>query len=97
MSETGGLPRRTLLPAGGSHPEPPTGLRLFQLPAFIMLPIVFGITTTMSLSWLYIGNFILGILVIGQFSSGVTICRGSIPSICVAPGKALQLTQADDW
>ena len=43
-------------------------LRLFQIPAFIALPIVFGIAATTDLTWLFIGNLILGLLVIGQFS-----------------------------
>jgi MFS family permease len=43
-------------------------LRLFQVPAFITLPIVFGIAATTDLTWLLIGNLVLGMLVIGQFS-----------------------------
>jgi MFS family permease len=69
VSETGGLLGRTLLALLVVRIlSRQRLLRLFQLPSFIMLPIVFAITTTMSLSWLYIGNFILGVLVIGQFS-----------------------------
>jgi MFS family permease len=69
VSETGGLLGRTLLALLVVRIlSRQRLLRLFQLPSFIMLPIVFGITTTMSLHWLYIGNFILGVLVIGQFS-----------------------------
>jgi len=43
-------------------------LRIFQIPAFIALPIVFGLLAQTSLTGLFIGNLILGVLVIGQFS-----------------------------
>jgi hypothetical protein len=43
-------------------------LRIFQIPAFIALPIVFGIFAQTSLTALFIGNMLLGMLVIGQFS-----------------------------
>jgi Major Facilitator Superfamily len=69
VSETGGLLGRTLLALLIVRiVSRQRLLRLFQLPAFIMLPIVFGIAATTSLNWLYVGNFILGVLVIGQFS-----------------------------
>jgi len=43
-------------------------LRIFQIPAFIALPIVFGLVARSSLTGLFVGNLILGMLVIGQFS-----------------------------
>ena len=69
VSEVGGLMGRTLLALLVVRIlSRQRLLRLFQVPAFIMLPIVFGLAATTSLTWLYVGNFILGILVIGQFS-----------------------------
>ena len=69
VSEVGGLMGRTLLALLVVRIlSRQRLLRLFQIPAFIMLPIVFGLAATTSLRWLYVGNFILGLLVIGQFS-----------------------------
>jgi len=69
VSEIGGLMGRTLLALLVVRiVSRQRLLRLFQIPAFIMLPIVFGIAAPTSLSWLYVGNLILGMLVIGQFS-----------------------------
>jgi MFS family permease len=68
-SEIGGLLGRTLLALLAVRiVSRQRLLRLFQIPAFMILPIVFGIAATSSLTWLLIGNLILGVLVIGQFS-----------------------------
>jgi MFS family permease len=69
VSEIGGLLGRTLLALLAVRiVSRQRLLRLFQIPAFITLPIVFGIAATTDLTWLFIGNLILGVLVIGQFS-----------------------------
>ena len=69
VSEIGGLMGRTLLALLVVRiVSRQRLLRLFQFPAMIAMPIVFGIAATTSLTWLYVGNFILGLLVIGQFS-----------------------------
>ena len=69
VSEVGGLTGRTILALLVVRIfSRQRLLRLFQLPAFIMLPLVYGLAATTNLTWLYIGNFVLGVLVIGQFS-----------------------------
>lgn len=69
VSEVGGLLGRVLLALLAVRiVSRQRLLRLFQIPAFILLPIVYGIAGTTSLTWLFIGNMILGIVVIGQFS-----------------------------
>ena len=68
-SEIGGLLGRTLLALLALRiVSRQRLLRLFQLPAFIVLPIVFAVAATTSLNWLFVGNLVLGLLVIGQFS-----------------------------
>jgi MFS family permease len=68
-SEVGGLLGRTLLALLALRiVSRQRLLRLFQIPAFLVLPIVFAIAATTSLNWLFAGNLILGLLVIGQFS-----------------------------
>src|SRR4030095_10292916 len=53
VSEVGGLIGRTLLALHVARSlRPQRLLRLFQIPAFVMLPIVFGIAATTSLTWL---------------------------------------------
>ena len=45
-----------------------TVLRLFQLPGMIILPLTFAYLITNSLSTAYIGMFLCGCLVVGQFT-----------------------------
>jgi MFS family permease len=68
-SEVGGLLGRTLLAFLAVRILSRRRLlRIFQIPAFIALPIVFGLLARTSLTGLFVGNLILGMLVIGQFS-----------------------------
>jgi hypothetical protein len=68
-SEIGGLLGRTLLAFLAVRIlSRQRLLRIFQIPAFIALPIVFGLLARTSLTGLFVGNLILGMLVIGQFS-----------------------------
>jgi MFS family permease len=69
ISEIGGLLGRTLLAFLVVRiVSRQRLLRMFQIPAFIALPIVFGLLAGTSLTGLFIGNMILGVFVIGQFS-----------------------------
>jgi MFS family permease len=43
-------------------------IRMFQLPGLIVMPIVFGVIATSSLTWLYPGIFLAGLLTVAQFS-----------------------------
>lgn len=43
-------------------------IRLFQIPAVVILPVVYGIAATTNLNWLFAGTFVLGLLTVGQFS-----------------------------
>jgi len=43
-------------------------IRLFQIPGLIVMPIVFWWAATTSLSYLYVGIFLAGLLTVGQFS-----------------------------
>ena len=43
-------------------------IRLFQIPGLIVMPIVFGLIATSSLSWLYVGAFFAGLCTVAQFS-----------------------------
>jgi MFS family permease len=43
-------------------------IRLFQIPGLIAMPIVFGWAAMTSLSYLYVGIFIAGLLTVAQFS-----------------------------
>ena len=45
-----------------------TLIRMFQIPGLIVMPVVFGLIATSSLSWLYAGAFFAGLLTVGQFS-----------------------------
>ncbi len=43
-------------------------IRLFQIPGLIVMPVVFGLIATSSLSWLYVGAFFAGLCTVAQFS-----------------------------
>jgi hypothetical protein len=43
-------------------------LRVFQVPGLLLMPLVFAWAGTHSLSWLYAGIFVAGLLTVGQFS-----------------------------
>ena len=43
-------------------------IRIFQIPGLIVMPIVFWWAATASLSYLYAGIFVAGLLTVGQFS-----------------------------
>ncbi len=43
-------------------------IRLFQIPGLIVMPLVFAWAATTSLSYLYVGIFIAGLLTVAQFS-----------------------------
>ncbi len=43
-------------------------IRMFQIPGLIVMPVVFGLIATSSLSWLYAGAFLAGLCTVGQFS-----------------------------
>lgn len=43
-------------------------LRVFLLPGFVVIPLVFVYAAVHDLTWLYFGMFIVGLLTIGQFS-----------------------------
>jgi hypothetical protein len=43
-------------------------IRLFQVPGLIIMPIVFAVIATSSLTWLYPAIFLAGMLTVGQFS-----------------------------
>jgi MFS family permease len=43
-------------------------IRLFQIPGLIVMPIVFGLVATTSLTWLYPAMFVAGFLTVGQLS-----------------------------
>ena len=43
-------------------------IRLFQLPGLVVMPIVFGLIATSSLTWLYPAIFVAGMLTVAQFS-----------------------------
>jgi hypothetical protein len=45
-----------------------TLIRMFQIPGLIVMPVVFGVIATSSLSWLYVGVFFAGLFTVGQFS-----------------------------
>jgi MFS family permease len=69
VSEIGGLLGRTLLALLVVRIVSRRRLlHIFQIPAFVALPIVFAVLVPRSLDALYVGNMILGALVIGQFS-----------------------------
>ncbi len=43
-------------------------IRLFQVPGLIVMPVVFAVLATNSVTWLYPGLFLAGLLTIGQLS-----------------------------
>ncbi len=43
-------------------------IRLFQIPGLIVMPVVFALIATSSLSWLYLGIFFAGFCTVAQFS-----------------------------
>src|SRR5688500_20371377 len=43
-------------------------IRMFQLPGLVVMPVVFGVIATSSLTWLYPGIFVAGLLTVAQFS-----------------------------
>jgi MFS family permease len=43
-------------------------IRMFQLPGLIVMPVVFAVVATSSLTWLYPGIFLAGLLTVAQFS-----------------------------
>jgi MFS family permease len=43
-------------------------IRTFQIPGLIVMPVVFAVIATSSLSWLYVGAFLAGLCTVGQFS-----------------------------
>ena len=43
-------------------------LRLFQIPGLIIMPLVFGLLATKSLSWFTVGMFFAGFVTVAQFS-----------------------------
>ena len=43
-------------------------IRVFQIPGLIVMPVVFALIATSSLSWLYLGIFFAGFCTVAQFS-----------------------------
>ena len=43
-------------------------IRMFQVPGLILMPIVFALVATTSLTWLYPALFLCGLFTVGQFS-----------------------------
>jgi hypothetical protein len=43
-------------------------IRLFQLPGLIIMPVVFALIATTSLTWLPVGIFLAGLVTVAQFS-----------------------------
>ncbi len=70
-------------------------LRLFQVPGLILLPFVFLMAATNSLTLLKWGIFAVGLLTIAQFSFWGNYCRGSFRPACAALARVLPQTSAD--
>lgn len=69
VQELGGLAGRFLLAILAVYIVSRRSLvRVFQIPGLIAMPVVFALCATHSLSWLYGGIFIAGLLTVGQFS-----------------------------
>jgi hypothetical protein len=67
--EIGGLTGRVLLAVlAGYIVSRQRLIRMFQIPGLILMPIVFGLAATRSLTWLYPGMFLVGLFTVGQFS-----------------------------
>jgi MFS family permease len=43
-------------------------IRVFQVPGLVIMPVVFAVIATSSLSWLYVGIFLAGFFTVAQFS-----------------------------
>ena len=43
-------------------------IRTFQIPGLIVMPVVFAVIATSSLSWLYVGIFVAALFTVGQLS-----------------------------
>ncbi len=43
-------------------------IRMFQMPGLIVMPVVFAVIATTSLSWLYVGIFVAALFTVGQLS-----------------------------
>ena len=69
VQEVGGLVGRVILAALAVVIVSRRSLiRMFQIPGLIVMPVVFGLIATSSLSWLYAGAFLAGLCTVGQFS-----------------------------
>lgn len=69
VQEVGGLVGRTLLAAlAVVIVSRRSLLRLFQIPGLLLMPIVFAYAATQSLTLLYIGIFLAGVVTVAQFS-----------------------------
>jgi MFS family permease len=69
VQEVGGLVGRVILAALAVVIVSRRSLiRMFQVPGLIVMPVVFGLIATSSLSWLYAGAFLAGLCTVGQFS-----------------------------
>jgi hypothetical protein len=69
VQEIGGLAGRVLLATLAVRIASRQRLiRLFQLPGLAVMPFVFVVCATTSLSWLYAGIFVAGLLTVGQLS-----------------------------
>ena len=43
-------------------------IRVFQIPGLVVMPVVFALIATRSLTWLYAGIFFAGLFTVAQFS-----------------------------
>jgi MFS family permease len=69
VQEVGGLAGRVLLAVLAVRIVSRRALlRVFQVPGLLLMPLVFAWAGTHSLSWLYAGIFVAGLLTVGQFS-----------------------------
>jgi MFS family permease len=69
IQEIGGLVGRVLLAALAIRIISRQRLiRLFQVPGLVVMPLVFGVMAMTSLTWLYAGIFVAGVLTVGQLS-----------------------------
>lgn len=69
VQEVGGLVGRTILAAlAVIIVSRRTLLRVFQIPGLLLMPVVFGYFATQSLTLLYIGIFLCGLVTVAQFS-----------------------------
>ena len=69
VQEIGGLVGRVLLAALAVRIISRQRLiRLFQVPGLVVMPLVFAVMAMTSLTWLYAGIFVAGVLTVGQLS-----------------------------